>query len=157
MSDELKPCPFCGSGAFVTVHPRSEAHGYSSLAIARCSACGAQVTAEDAKDKNGWAVVADGKEKAIVAWNTRAASTAEVAGHIETIEAENARLREDAARYRYLRNRDCGPEGKPPPRGLFIGMVPENLILTEEHADLAIDQARKAHRHSESGEGGGDE
>lgn len=65
-------------------------------------------------------------------------------------------LREDAARYRYLRNRDSGPEGKPPPHGLFIGMVPENLILTEEHADLAIDQGRKAHRHLEVGGGGSD-
>lgn len=56
--------------------------------------------------------------------------------------AAETRLREaeaDAARYRYLRGRDAGPEGRLPPDGLFIGMVPENLILTNEDADQAID------------------
>lgn len=74
----------------------------------------------------------------------------EAADRIEALEAENTLLRKDAARYHYLRNRDPGPEGKPLPRGLFIGMVPRNLILTEEHADVAIDAAIKAM-------GGGDE
>lgn len=71
-----------------------------------------------------------GYDRAIRSWNTRA-----------PIPIDEA-VREDATRYRYLRNRDPGPEGKPVPRGLFIGMVPENLILTEEDADAAIDVAR---------------
>jgi len=50
----------------------------------------------------------------------------------------------DAARYRYLRDRDAGPDGAPPPSGLFIGRVPENLILTGEDADRAIDLALPA-------------
>jgi hypothetical protein len=46
----------------------------------------------------------------------------------------------DARRYRYLRDRDAGPAEHTPP-GLFIGRVPENLILTGEDADGAIDAA----------------
>jgi len=56
------------------------------------------------------------------------------------LEAQIARLEIDAERYRYLRNRDVWPDGEQPKAGLFIGMVPENLILTEEDADHAIDQ-----------------
>ena len=49
-------------------------------------------------------------------------------------------LEVDSDRYRHLRNRDAGPPDYMPP-GLFIGQVPENLILTEEDADAAIDAA----------------
>lgn len=49
-------------------------------------------------------------------------------------------LEVDAERYRHLRNRDAGPPDYTLP-GLFIGQVPENLILTEEDADAAIDAA----------------
>lgn len=49
-------------------------------------------------------------------------------------------LEVDSDRYRHLRNRDAGPPNYTPP-GLFIGQVPENLILTEEDADAAIDAA----------------
>lgn len=58
-------------------------------------------------------------------------------------DASQARVREleaDARRYRYLRDRDPGPTEYTPP-GLFIGQVPENLILTGEEADQAIDAA----------------
>lgn len=50
-------------------------------------------------------------------------------------------LEADAARYRYLRDRDPGPDGQPVPQGLFVGQVPNNLILTGEDADRAIDAA----------------
>lgn len=43
----------------------------------------------------------------------------------------------DAARYRYLRDRDMSKAG------LFIGLVPENLILTGADADAEIDVAMK--------------
>ncbi len=49
-------------------------------------------------------------------------------------------LEVDSDRYCQLRNRDAGPPNYTPP-GLFIGKVPENLILTEEDADAAIDAA----------------
>ena len=52
-----------------------------------------------------------------------------------------AALRIDAARYRYLRDRDCGPINGPTPAGLFVGRVPDNMILTGEDADQAIDAA----------------
>lgn len=67
----------------------------------------------------------------------RARAAEEVAADLN---AENEKLRADARRYRHLRNRDAGPPNYTPP-GLFIGQVPENLILTEEDADAAIDAA----------------
>lgn len=56
----------------------------------------------------------------------------------------------DAARYRYLRDRDAGPDGSPPPAGLFIGRVPQNLILTGEDADTAIDAAMGSETEKEA-------
>ncbi|GEM_PF-1206482 len=45
----------------------------------------------------------------------------------------------DSLRYRALRGRDPGPDGQLPPDGPFIGLVPENLILTAGDADDAVD------------------
>lgn len=56
---------------------------------------------------------------------------------------EVERLRVDANRYRWLRARDSGPKNFVMP-GLFVGQIPENLILTAEHADAAIDAAIRA-------------
>lgn len=47
-------------------------------------------------------------------------------------------LEEDAARYRYLRNRQARAIDASL-NGLFVGRVPENVILTGEHLDQAID------------------
>lgn len=57
----------------------------------------------------------------------------------------------DAERYRYLRSRDPGPDGALPPAGLFIGRVPDNVILTEGDADAAIDQALAALQAEQKG------
>lgn len=64
-------------------------------------------------------------------------------------------MRRDAERYRFLRSRDCGPLDGPTPPGPFIGLVPENMILTEEDADRHIDQAILAalQPQAEGGEG----
>ncbi len=59
---------------------------------------------------------------------------------------------QDAARYRYLRSRPVPPDGTFPP-GLFIGRVPENLIVTEEDADQAIDAAMGATPPAETDSG----
>lgn len=58
----------------------------------------------------------------------------------QAAEANARRLEIDAARYRHLRDRDAGPPEHTPP-GLFIGLVPENLILTGVDADEAVDAA----------------
>lgn len=50
------------------------------------------------------------------------------------------RLRQDAERYRFLRDRNPGEEGAGVLAGLFIGMVPDNVILTGVDADLALDR-----------------
>lgn len=50
----------------------------------------------------------------------------------------------DARRYRWLRSRDPGPAEAAVPPGLFIGQVPQNMILTGEDADAAIDAAMTA-------------
>ena len=57
----------------------------------------------------------------------------------------------DAERYRFLRSRAPGPDSELPPEGLFIGQVPDNLILTEEDADDAIDQALVALQAGQKG------
>jgi len=51
------------------------------------------------------------------------------------LEDPNAR---DAGRYRYLRERDLDTIKK---GGVFVGLVPQNLVLNKEHADAAIDAA----------------
>lgn len=47
----------------------------------------------------------------------------------------------DAARYRWLRSRSPGELDAQVPPGLFIGRVPQNVILTGDDADRAIDRA----------------
>lgn len=47
-------------------------------------------------------------------------------------------MRKDAARYRYLRNR---PEDTIGRGGIFAGMTPKNVILTEGDLDRAVDLA----------------
>lgn len=47
-------------------------------------------------------------------------------------------LERDAARYRWLRSRDPDTIAT---GGVFAGITPENLILTEEHLDVAVDMA----------------
>jgi hypothetical protein len=71
MSDELKPCPFCGGG----VHWEDE-----MLDVVRCFRCTAD---------GPWSLGA-GKSEAIAAWNTRA--------ELERLTAENARLNAECVR-----------------------------------------------------------
>ncbi|MFU3207252.1 hypothetical protein ACM7HB_30255 [Pseudomonas aeruginosa] len=47
-------------------------------------------------------------------------------------------LRKDAARYRWLRERDLETIRQ---GGVFAGMTPENIVLNLEHLDAAIDAA----------------
>lgn len=46
--------------------------------------------------------------------------------------------RRDAARYRFLRNANSE---HPTEGGIFIGITPANVIVTEEDADRAVDEA----------------
>lgn len=52
--------------------------------------------------------------------------------------AEVRRLREDADRYRWLRGRDLDTIGM---GGLFVGLVPDNLVINDIDLDQAIDAA----------------
>lgn len=52
--------------------------------------------------------------------------------------AEVEHLRKDAARYRWLRERDLETIRQ---GGVFAGMTPENIVLNLEHLDAAIDAA----------------
>ena len=65
---------------------------------------------------------------------------AEWAAAVEAAIAELAEHAQDARRYRWLRDRDPGPARYTPP-GVFIGQVPENLILGGLEADQAVDAA----------------
>ncbi|EMU5678763.1 hypothetical protein KUC62_28210 [Pseudomonas aeruginosa] len=53
--------------------------------------------------------------------------------------AEVERLRTDAARYRWLRERDLETISR---GGVFAGMTPENIVLNLEDLDAEIDAAR---------------
>jgi hypothetical protein len=63
---------------------------------------------------------------------------------------EIERLREDAARYRYLRNRPEDTIGK---GGIFAGMTPKNVILTEDDLDRAVDRAMADEQAAERTDG----
>ncbi|MEE3516399.1 hypothetical protein QO177_32615, partial [Pseudomonas aeruginosa] len=52
--------------------------------------------------------------------------------------AEVERLRTDAARYRWLRERDLETIRR---GGVFAGMTPENIVLNLEDLDAEIDAA----------------
>ncbi|HHW1589595.1 hypothetical protein [Pseudomonas aeruginosa] len=52
--------------------------------------------------------------------------------------AEVEHLRKDAARYRWLRERDLETIRQ---GGVFAGMTPENIVLNQEDLDAAIDAA----------------
>ena len=64
-------------------------------------------------------------------------------GMIRALAAERDELQakldvatKDAARYQYLRNRDVDAIKK---GGVFAGMTPQNVLLSHEHLDLAVD------------------
>lgn len=54
--------------------------------------------------------------------------------------AEVEHLRKDAARYRWLRERDLETIRQ---GGVFAGMTPENIVLNQEDLDAEIDAALK--------------
>ncbi len=56
----------------------------------------------------------------------------------DRLKAENEALRKDAARYRWLRERDLETIRQ---GGVFAGMTPENIVLNLKHLDAAIDAA----------------
>lgn len=57
---------------------------------------------------------------------------------LEVALVEIERLRADADRYNWLRNRDLDTISQ---GGVFAGVTPENVILNEEDLDRAIDAA----------------
>ena len=65
MSDDLKPCPFCGG--------KAEAINYIIEGAVRCTDCGVSVARRhDAQGDTGY-------DEAIAAWNTRTKTKAEQA------------------------------------------------------------------------------
>jgi len=59
---------------------------------------------------------------------------------LKSLKEERDALREDAERYRYLRQVDIKAIKK---GGVFAGMTPENVVINKEHLDIAVDNARK--------------
>ena len=54
------------------------------------------------------------------------------------------RMAKDAARYRWLRERDFETISR---GGVFAGMTPENIVLNQEDLDAEIDAAQKEQRN----------
>lgn len=58
-------------------------------------------------------------------------------------------LKRDAERYRWLRERDVETINN---GGVFVGKVPENLVLNGIDCDAAVDAARIAEQEPDAGE-----
>lgn len=72
MSDELKPCPFCGGKAHHTRSGLDERFGYADRHEIACAGCGLRRSAiDDQNPKGGYALNGSGKPKVVAAWNTR--------------------------------------------------------------------------------------
>lgn len=117
MSAELLPCPFCNGTASLA------RCGFGTGRVV-CLVCGAE--GKYCQDHHS----------AISAWNTRD----------QAKDAEIAALKEDAERYRWLRDpKRCEALGKEP----YVGIEdddehPNHWALIGEKADAAIDSARAA-------------
>lgn len=70
MSEDLKPCPFCGGKPEIMEESGGDHVGYATTCRIRCK-CGASMVGVDDKDKNGWACKSNAAVKAISAWNKR--------------------------------------------------------------------------------------
>ena len=85
MTEKLKPCPFCGAAAEIEqLHSQS---GQTHMWMVSCSAD----DCDTLKDRSG----ADGRERAIAAWNRRAPFTIEP----EMVEAVAKAMFDDADSY----------------------------------------------------------
>ncbi|OBY45895.1 hypothetical protein [Pseudomonas aeruginosa] len=76
-------------------------------------------------------------DSVVAVWRGRTQRTEE---ERDRLKAENQirRMAKDAARYRWLRERDLETIRQ---GGVFAGMTPENIVLNLEHLDAAIDAA----------------
>jgi len=59
---------------------------------------------------------------------------------IQRLKAENERLRADAERYAWLRNRDLDTIGQ---GGIFAGLTPDNVVVNGDDLDRRVDVAMK--------------
>lgn len=74
MTEELKPCPFCGSAVFL--ERDSGSYGYTSpTVIAQCKKCGihfGEPTEKWEQGKGTFSIEEEATTKLINRWNTRA-------------------------------------------------------------------------------------
>jgi len=73
MSEQLKPCPFCGGKANVHTKGLDERFGYADMVTVKCEVCNVSFAfMDDQNPKGGYALNGTAKPKAIAAWNRRA-------------------------------------------------------------------------------------
>lgn len=75
MDAQLKPCPFCGTAPSPpkTTGGSDERNGYNFRVHIACSGCGAEITRESHKNKQGWCDDnGQARAAAVAAWNRRA-------------------------------------------------------------------------------------
>jgi hypothetical protein len=104
MSEELKPCPFCGDKR-VAIHFEHDPDGFGKFSMVRCHACGAQSQGVFASTGNDCPLH---YEEVRDAWNTRstqatpdAAEAGKDAAAVQAVQAVGADAK-DAARWRML-------------------------------------------------------
>ena len=72
MSDQLKPCPFCGGKATISVKGLDERSAYAEVVTISCEKSCAQVTRrDDDNPKSSYALSGTGMKAGIAIWNTR--------------------------------------------------------------------------------------
>jgi Lar family restriction alleviation protein len=75
MSDELKPCPFCGGKPKIHKKELDERFAYANEVTVQCSSCGCSRSAVGDTSKPGYADNSSTEKRAIEKWNRRTADT----------------------------------------------------------------------------------
>lgn len=125
---ELLPCPFCGAG---TTEIRENGRPWLGTRYGDPSSVSVRHWCEPIEGQPSRMIERVGRDRAaaVAAWNTRATDA-----NLAALQAEIEALREDAERWRALREMDGGE---------IYALLGDCDGIHPEQADAAIDQARE--------------
>jgi Lar family restriction alleviation protein len=138
--EELKPCPFCGAQPKINRMNLDERHAYANQVTVQCPSCGTSQSAVGDTSKPGYADNSTTEQRAIAAWNRRAAPA------VGTVEKDAARWRETL---KHVGGAYCSEGARFTLR--YLPPMKEADIMkgsVAEHFTNAIDDAIEAHTRS---------